>query len=342
MIKTIIPFLTKWQVQLALLGIQLLFSLFGFYNYFFNYNLSRASLTQQFQDNELLLAKSGAKSIEVFMKNTINQLIIFESNDIFETFDDEKIRTLFRQFINNAEVPLIDIARYDKAGKLSIIENRKRIYVGEHEDFSDRDFIQWSKNPVNENKFYITAPYIARAGEAKGRTIMVIAIPSYFHHIHQGTITMRVGIDEFKKYFLDPLGGNNEDIFILDADRNVVLGKKTLLNQNLIEYAKKTKWVGWQDFVDKLNESVNQTTGIATWNVQYPSERTRETLAAYSKIDLPSTDRDLTLFVTTVKPNIYTSLTPFFSYGTIWLGGSIIMTFIIGAILTLLKSRFHG
>lgn len=337
--KKIIAFLTEWQVQLAILALQVAFSLLGLYNFFFNFNLSKDFLLKQSLEAQIVLTRSGARSIETYMRNSINQLLFLEKNDILDSPDYEKIRPVFRQFADNSDNSIADIARYDANGKLVIIENKQRIYFGEKEDFSDKNFIKWSKTAL-ENQIFITPTYIAQAGSAKGKAIIVVATPSYFSHKYSGTITIRFILNEFKKIFIDPLGNVDEETMVIDSGGKLLIGKESLINQNLLKYGQKTNWKNSKDFVNKFKRIFSSNEGKETWFFQYPGESPKELLITYSKIDIPNTDKDLYLIITRNKPNVTSPIRPFFAYGTYWLGGGILLSFLIGLSLLFIK-RFR-
>ncbi len=341
MLRKLVYFLSKWQGQLTILSLQILFSIFGLYNYFFNFNLSKDFLIKQSQETQLTVTRAGTKSVEVFMKSIINQLLILERNNVIDSLDKEKTRQAFQQFVDNTDELVADIARYDKEGKLVVIENKRRIYTGEKEDYSDRDFIQWSKTQAEENQILITPPYIARAGAARGKAIIVVATPSYFNHEYTGTIAIRFALNEFKKSFIDPLGTADEETMIIDSSGRILVGRSSLGNQNLLDYAKKTKWNGSKDFIDKFKQMLNSYEGRDIWKFQYPGENPKSFLATYNKINIPNTDNDLYLIVTRNEPNITSSINPFYAYGTYWLGGGILLSVLIGFGIILVKKFEH-
>lgn len=335
--------LNNIYIQLAILFIHIFFSVLGFYNFFFNYDLSAQLLTQTTIDRQVTIARSGATSIENYIKSLQSQLdsFVFSFQKVTEAdvIDKVETRRQFTAYIQKTSKPSSGIALYDEGGKLLIIENSQKITAGENEDYSDYDFIQWSKDPSSKGKTFIANPYVARAGASKGKTIMVVATPLYFGNRYKGTLAIRFLVAQFKDAFINPLSTElDEDSFIVDTNGTLITGDDRLINQNLISYAKQTKWDGADDFVTKLNLSLKKGEARTEWKFQHPDQKNKNYLVAIRKIDIPNTDKDLFLVATTPKEDITKSLSPLRSYGSVWLFISVLITLIGGLLFIFLRT----
>lgn len=321
----------------------ILFAVMGLFIYLFNYKLSENLLVQRTLSKQEIVAKAGSLAVENLLSSIGNQLssfvFSFAKIDEASQIDKNTTRAQFLSYIGKASPPISGIALYDEGGKLIIIENRGHIYIGENQDFSSYDFIQWSKNPINRNKVFISDPYTAQAGSAVGKAIMVLAEPIYFGKIYKGTLAIRILVDDFGKAFINPLVSEvDEDSFILDNSGKVLSGKNALLNKNLLDYAEKQKWSKYKDFINKLNNAFKHNETQATWVFQNPGDNPKEFIVGISKIDVPNTDRDLYMVVSSSKEEIISSLSWLRRYGIVWLSFGVLTSIMGGFLMFYLKS----
>ncbi len=327
----------------GLILLHILFAIIGVYIYLFNYRLSENILVQKTLNKQLILAKAGSFSVENLLKNVQNQLssFIFSFAKINESsqIDKDATRAEFIGYMQRTQLPINGIALYDEKGTLSVIENRQDIRIGENQDFSQTAFIKWSKKPVNKDKTFISTPYIGTVGASVGKIIIIIAKPIYFGNTYKGTLAIRLLVNDFTNAFISPLiSSNDEDTFVLDRHGVLIAGNKNLINQNLFIYAQQQNWSLHEDFTNKLELALKANTTQTTWTFQNPKEKANLLLVGVSKIDIPNTDNDLYMIVTTSKEGIIASLRPLLSYGLIWLGFGLLTTILGGLIVMLLRT----
>ncbi len=341
-LKKVVKFFSKWQVQLIILLAHILLSVVGFYNFVFNYHLSEVYLVQSVNEKQQIISKSGARSVENFLHSIDNQLssfvFSFAKIDGNTAIDKEATRQQFAEFIKRSKPPISGIALYDESGTLIIIENKEHNKLGEGVDFSSRDFITWSTDPLNKGKSFITNPYISASGSTQGQNIMAIVTPIYFGNKFKGTLAIRFLVNQFKDAFINPLAtAIDEDSFIIDNNNVVIAGDVGLLNKNLNDYARQSKWHNYTDFNDKLNAVLKKDSTNTSWNFAFPNQKVKNYLVASSKIDLPNTDKDLYLILLTPQSGTLKPLSPLRYYGTVWIWISIILTFLGGVIYIVVK-----
>ncbi len=327
----------------GLILLHILFAIVGLYIYLFNYRLSENLLIQKTLNKQFILAKAGSSSVENLLKNVQNQLssFIFSFARINESsqIDKDATRAEFIGYMQRAQLPVNGIALYDEKGTLTIIENRQDIRIGENQDFSQTAFIKWSKNPVNKDKTFISTPYVGTAGASIGKIIIIIAEPIYFGNAYKGTLAIRLLVNDFTNAFISPLiSSSDEDTFVLDRHGVVIAGNKNLINQNLFTYAQQQNWSLHKDFTNKLKLALRTDSIQTTWTFQNPKEKSKLLLVGVSKIDIPNTDKDLYMIVTTSKEGITTSLRPLLGYGLVWLGFGVFTTILGGLIVILLRT----
>lgn len=333
----------KTHLRNGLVLIHIVFALIGFYTFIFNYQLSANLLIQQTLNKQLILAKSGSTSVENLLKNIQGQLssFIFTFTPISDTasIDISTTRKEFAAYMQNAQLPINGIALYNESGKITILANRQNIHIGEGEDFSQTSYIHWSKDPKNKGKTYISTPYIGTTGASIGKIILFVAQPVYFGNSYKGTLAIKLLVDDFRQAFISPLASNSdESSFIVDTNGILLAGDKALLNQNLFVYANKKKWKQYKDFIQKLNLALNAQQTQTAWTFQTPQGKTVLSNVGVSKIDIPNTDKDLYMVVTTAQSSSLVSLQPLRVYAFVWLGFGVITTILGGFIVIALSA----
>ena len=325
----------------GLILLHIAFAIMGFYLFIFNYHLSETVLTQKTLSKQTILAKAGSTSVENLLKNVQNQLssLIFSFTQVPETavIDLEQTRSEFDAYIQRAQLPINGVALYDEKGTLIILGNRKHIHTGEGQNFSQTSYIQWSKNPVNKGKTYISTPYIGTTGASIGKIIILVEQPIYFGNAYKGTLAVKLLVDDFRKAFVESLASDpDENSFILNNTGVLLAGNSALLNQNLFAYAAKQRWNQYKDFIQKLNVAIKTNINQEVWTFQNPKDKPKVFLVGMSKIDILNTDNNLYMVVGTPKDSALSSLQPLRIYGFAWLGFGLFTTFLGGIIAMLL------
>lgn len=312
--------------------------------YLVNYSLAENLLIQNYLLKEQTIAKAGSLSIEDLLTTVQNELNSFvfsftQVND-YAPIDIEATRQGFKDYISKAQLPINGIAYYDQTGKLVVIEDKQHLHIGEGQDFSNTSYIQWAENPANKNTLYISTPYISVVGGSVGKTIIIVLKPIYFGNIYKGALGVRILLGDLEKAFVAPLiSSAEENSFIIDSNGVVIASQANLLNKNLFTYAKKQRWERYTDFTTLLTTALRKNDTKTLWFFQNPSDTSKEYLAGISRIDIPNTDKDLFLVVSSPKENITSLLRWFRDYGYIWLGFSVIVTIIESSIIIFLQKK---
>ncbi len=316
----------------SLILIHILFAVIGLLIYRFNYKLSEDLLIQKTLNKQIIVAKAGSLAVESLLKSVENQLssFVFSFAKIDEnlSIDKNATRAEFISYIERASLPITGIALYDDKGKLVIIENREHINTGENQDFSQYDFIEWSRNPIDKNKVFITNPYTAQSGSVIGKKIMVLAEPIYFSNRYKGALAIRVLVDDFRKAFVNPLVSEaDESSFILDTNGSVITGKNIAFSKTL-----------YSEFIKNLSSEIGKNKTQNNWSFQNSLSNSNTLLVGVSKIDVPDTDRDLYMVVVSSKDEIISSLSGLRKYGFVWLSFGVLTTIAGGFFVMFLKA----
>ena len=323
----------------SLIIIHVLFAIVGLFTYLASYNISEKLLVQKTQSKQFVLAKAGSLAVDSLLKNVQLELssFIFSFNKVEEKYaiDKDLTRAGFIAYMQRAQLPINGIALFDEQGKAAILENRYHIQSGEGEDFSKAGFIKWSKDPANKGKTFISTPLVGTIGASKDKIILIVAEPIYFGDNYKGTLVIRLLVDDFTKTFVTPLNlDSNEETFIINTNGVVIAGRNTLLNRNLFSYAKQRKWNQSDDFINKLNQAIKKGDAQTSWVFQQPQEQPKVMLIGISKIDIPDSDIDMYMIVTTPESGVIDLLSVLKRYGYFWLGFGV-MTTIIGSLIVI-------
>lgn len=330
----------RYHLRNGLILLHLAFAITGSYLFLLNYRLSEAQLTQQSLNKQTILAKSGSTSIEDLLQNVQNQLssFIFSFTQVPETasIDKKQTRLEFDSYMQRTQLPVNGVALYDENGVLVILGNRKHNLNGEGQNFSQTSYIQWSKDPAHKGKTYISTPLIGTTGASIGKIIILIEQPIYFGSAYKGTLAIKLLVDDFRIAFIDPLASDpSENSLILNNAGVVLAGNSSLLNKNLFYYAQKQKWSQYKDFMQKLNLAIKGNVSRYTWTFQNPKDKPKVFFASVRKIDIPNTDKDLYMVISSPKDSILASLKPLRIYGFSWLGLGVFVN-VLGAVIAVL------
>lgn len=326
-----------------LIILHILFAAIGFYLYLSNYYFSENILIQKSLTKELILAKSGSSGVENLFKSVQNELSSLIFSFVKESgnspIDLNVTRVEFAAYIQRSQPPINGIAMYDEKGKMVILENREHIREGEGQSFSQTAYIKWSQEPTNRNKIYISTPYIGTTGSSKGKIIILVVMPIYIGDTFRGTLAVKIKINDFRTAFITPLSSDGaEDSFVLNTKGVYLAGKDSLLNLDLFAYARQKNWGKSSDFRKKLQGALNTHTTQTEWVFQSPGENPKDLLVGISLIDIPNSDQDLYLVVTSTKDNVLSSLKPLRKFGYAWLGFGLLTTIISSIIVIYLQS----
>ena len=336
-IKKFAKYFTLWQVQLGILLFHLILSVVGLLSYLSNFSNAEKYLLIYTSEKQQVTAKSATISIENYINSTRNQLrsLVFNFAKIDEntSVDLNVTRNEFVSFISANKGLVSEIAFYDDQGNLKILENAIHNKEGEGQNFNKTEFFLWSKDPKNANRIFISSPFTGKIGSSKNKVLMIIATPVYFGSRFKGTVSIRFLLQDFSNAYIYPLSTNLFDsALIVNSDGQIIAGNTYFVNKNLISYAKSKNWKQSKAFIKTFQNILKKDKADVTWVFQYPKDVPRTYLVSSSKIDIPNTDRDLYLIVSSARSEALKPVSNLRYYGSLGIWVSLAITFIGGAL----------
>lgn len=294
------------------------------------------TLLENTQKRQLILARSAAGSIGLYLDSLEKQLLSLGQNGSISSLNNTQTHQVFNQLlIYYGDSPLTAFARIDKTGKLVVVTNTKDIREGEGESFSDRDYVKWATQPENKGKVFISKSFVSRAGETKGKRIVVLATPIYDKNEYSGLVTVVISVDKLTSIFVDPFRTSKTgSAFLANVEGDVISADERLINKNLFEHAKNETWQGSDDFAKKFENSLKQDEGVLVWNFKFAGEELQERVVSFKRV--PKEGNDWVLFVDNKKDALEVELLSWVNIGNLSIFGSILATLFIGALFVLI------
>lgn len=304
----------------------------------------KQTVVSQIQDIQLVLARSEAKSIEGYLREQVQLIQYIDSLDAIKSLDAVHTRQAFQEVMDDSDSPFIGIARIDNNGVTKVSVNRTGSKESEGMNFSDRQYFEWAKNPVNKDKVQITQPFLARTNPVKGKYVIGIVNPTYFNNNFTGLSIIVISLNEFNKLFMDPIKINSSTRSLLsDQDGKIIAGDSSLIDTNFIEYAQKEKWPGWLNFINGVKNAMQTKSGKMQLSFKDQSDnKLYNFLISYQVININNSDYFVIIYNTDDIVKYY--LGPTWSYQII--GLLIVIVFTLMASLSFIiidnLSRMDG
>ena len=260
--------------------------------YFRNRYVFENLLFQETEQRQLVIAKSGALSINLFIENADEDIRAISRLPEIYTLNVPSAEKTISGYLSGSTLSAIStIGLLDKNGKALVIYDRTGMASQVGQNFSDRDYFKWSEQPSSRGQTYITQPFVSRAGSTKGSNVIVVSSPVYNGNLYTGDLIFVISLDEFTKSFVSPLRINKGEVFLMDENGRYIAGDNNLINVNLFNYADSNKWNNYKSFKDGLYEVVQSGNGIEKWDFKEPEKSSSETdLVGYQTIQRPGPD----------------------------------------------------
>lgn len=316
------------------LGLSLIFLLIflslGTFLYWRNAKTAEKGQILATQQRSLVLARAGALAISQFLTSRKSELLLLAQHPIIASLSDkEAARGQLEVLVDSlSQMPVADIARIDKEGKVALVINKERITQGEGVDVSDREYFIWAKEAKNRGKFFVGEPLFPRSGAHQKELVIIMATPTYFNDQFSGVILFGLLASGFTEKYVLPLRIHEKTHALLVTDKGILIGgeMKELLGKNLIDYAKEREWSGWESYPTTLTKAA-EAEGAGEWFFAAPGEAgpTRE-IVAFTPIKIDGAKMALLI----ANPEeVVGSLLPEFSQNQILLLGLIAVTLLV-------------
>ncbi len=172
--------LTQIRMRAIVIGIvtiSLIISLTLFFMWRWVTHRVEGIVSDQFNQQQLMLARKIAENVEVYFDLLENELLSYE-----HFFDIEGgIPNHFRAYLNYhfqylKKFGILEIRTYDAAGRVTEVYNEQRSYSPEIKELR-ADYLKWAQDPHNRERIYLTTTYVWQGKPWPGRKVMSIFAP---------------------------------------------------------------------------------------------------------------------------------------------------------------------
>ena len=202
-------------------------------------NVNEAVLVEQTLHREQVIARSGALSIESFLKLVSKSLL---QTAYFISEADQPSEDILSDFVSGwADTPVTGTVLTDEDGVVQININKiSKPEVGTL--LADRPYFIWAREAVR-GKVYISEPIVSRLGASKGQSIITISTPIVENARFRGVLVVGVLLNDLTSEYLDPLKiSENTQVDLLDSDGNFLQTPYAeVLEKNIGERLKSAK-----------------------------------------------------------------------------------------------------
>lgn len=250
-------------------------------------------IVRETQKRELAIGISQCEVIDSFIKGITTNIFIFSKTKAVIENDHKSTEELFNSYLAEAPFPVNGLSRLDEKGIARVYVDREKILDGRNQNFSDREYFKYTKEPENKNKIYISSAFKSRAGSSKDKFVFVTAVPIYDGNNFKGTIVLATRIDRFGKQLLT-MGkvGKHMKSFLISKNGQIVAA-------NIVDEEELKIWS--RNIIREKPELDAKITGL-TYVFPISIESSNEFVYSYKTI--ASNDLDLKLLVAHPKDRI--------------------------------------
>lgn len=153
-------------------------------------------IIEETQKRQELAAKSGSLYIETVIEDIAFNLK--QSSLIPDIYNhNPNGHKLLDQVISEIkENSVRGLGIIDKNGIMLHVSNRKNTNV-EKTDVSDRAYFIWAKNPINKDRYFVSNPFISKAGITKDEPVIAVSFPIYAQNKFNGTLIGVISLQDF-------------------------------------------------------------------------------------------------------------------------------------------------
>lgn len=314
--------------------------------YYENYEVSEKLVVEQVMNQQLVLSRAAATSIEWFFKSLEFEIEEMNKMPALQSHDLAASQNVFSTFIQKYQSqPFLVIALYDEYAKVLLVENKLGIKSAVGQYFPDREYYKWAKDPNNRGKVQISDPFVSRAGMTNGKMVVTLATPLYNKEQFKGLILIISDLEGFTGEFVDPLRVNGfNQAFIVDHS-NTIVGSEInskLIGRNLKSIASSSGWINSKEFISILDKIQMNNEGTLEWLSAYSDSSSVENLITYRHFSVG--DKRWMIVMNTSKEAVRSLLLPFLPFELISLFLIVSCTFLSGIIFIITRntSRLIG
>ncbi len=145
------------------------------------YRYTEASITEQFNNEQLVLARSTANAIETLFQSLEVNLYILNALSPVQYLEEDTYQARMNTTMSQLRrTPLGQIQRINAEGKVVAVVGREGLLSQEAGGETLLiDYLPQASLPQDRGKIYISGVIAPRTGELAGRQVVVMAFPTY-------------------------------------------------------------------------------------------------------------------------------------------------------------------
>lgn len=258
--------------------------------YYLNFSTSQRILISQVQKRQLVINRAGRLAVAQFFTTLENQLLgLTTVTDIKNQTPGRTQEVLDEVFQTHTatESPLFAMFFLNTSGTITAVSDLKNSRATIGQNFADRDYFTWTKDPSHKGKIFISDPFISRGALTKGETIIIMTSPVYsVSGKYEGAVGALITFDTFINMYIKPLGMNQPELWLLTRDGTLLAGgdgDETLF-MNFFTYEKDHRWENSTSFVSGLHDLLGKNEDTFSWMYRTPVGNIKEVYGASAKI----------------------------------------------------------
>ncbi|OGN93317.1 MAG: hypothetical protein A2Z75_08200 [Chloroflexi bacterium RBG_13_50_10] len=249
------------------------------------YRYTEASITEQFNNEQLVLARSTANAIETLFQSLEVNLYILNALSPVQYLEESTYQARMNTTMSQLRrTPLEQIQRINAEGKVVAVVGREGLLSQEAGGETLLiDYLPQASLPQNRGKIYISSVIAPRTGELAGRQVVVMAFPTYeetaylIHpvptHNFAGLTAFVISLDRLAEKYVSPIKPGktgyawmvNSNGTVLSHPNKDFIGKdvfavlkgrgpevesgrlNTILREKMLKGAKGIDWYLWEE-----------------------------------------------------------------------------------------------
>lgn len=243
---------SRWGNLFLALGSIVIFGTFA--ALFFWGRGTTEALSNQFQDKEKVIARSGSGAITSFFSLTGKSLEFMARSPVIYDLEPQS-QDLLQAFIDSwKETPLVGVIVADADGQYKYIANRQGAGIDSEVSATDREYFMWSKTaPAGEVHF--SPPVVSRQGASKGQYITPVSVAlRNSQGEYQGVLTAAISMPRVTTQYLEGLKlGKNSSVYLVHRDDGLIIyaSNNEFIGKSVIEAMGGQSFLG-KDYIEKI------------------------------------------------------------------------------------------
>jgi len=202
------------------------------------------SFVQQTQTRQQVIARAGAKSVEIFLKSLGDTMTLLASNNQIVEADEGGVEVLNQFYSAWNDTSVNGVVFIDANGIVKFSSGRSgRSLSGVN--LADRDYFAWAKG-ANKGEIFLGEPVISRLGSDEGQYILTIATPVHSDGEFNGALAIGMLISDISSTYFEPLRITKDtQVYLLNREGVILKSPyQQLLGVNYLDYLEGVSYKG--------------------------------------------------------------------------------------------------